>query len=160
MTTHHRTAHDDTSPGASLHEQAERISRKVSESAQQVWLAGLGALGRAQAEGSRLFDTLVKEGEAFEQQARQDPDRGAPLRDSVENTLGQARERATGTWEKMEKAFEDRLQGALRRMQIPSREDIDALNQRIDALNSRLNRAESRASQPAGGDASKADAGD
>jgi len=44
---------------AGFGDQAERFSRKLSDSAQQVWLAGLGALGRAQAEGGRFFDGLV-----------------------------------------------------------------------------------------------------
>ena len=42
---------DRRNDDASFGDQAERFSRKLSDSAQQVWLAGLGALGRAQAEG-------------------------------------------------------------------------------------------------------------
>ena len=49
---------DRRNDDASFGDQAERFSRKLSDSAQQVWLAGLGALGRAQAEGSRFFDGL------------------------------------------------------------------------------------------------------
>lgn len=134
---------DNDSPG--LQEQAERLGRKMTESAQQVWLAGLGALSRAQAEGSKLFDTLVKEGENMEARSRAQSSRGESLRDTVENTLGQARERASGTWDKVETAFEERVHQVLRRMDIPSRSDIEALNERLDALNRRLTRAESRA---------------
>lgn len=143
MTTENRT-HDDAAPA---HEQTERLTRKVAESAQQIWLAGLGALGRAQAEGSKLFDSLVREGENYEQRSRLDPERGAPLRDSVEHTFDRAKERVTGAWGKMEGMFEDQVQSALRRLNIPTREEIDALNQRIETLNARLNRAETRASQ-------------
>ena len=39
-----------------------QIPNAVKESAQQIWLAGLGAFSRAQAEGGKVFDTLVKEG--------------------------------------------------------------------------------------------------
>ncbi|MDD0473389.1 phasin family protein, partial [Streptococcus pneumoniae] len=62
---------DRRNDDASFGDQAERFSRKLSDSAQQVWLAGLGALGRAQAEGSRFFDGLVKEGEAWEARRRE-----------------------------------------------------------------------------------------
>ncbi len=131
-----------------LQQQAERFGRKVSESAQQVWLAGLGALARAQNEGSRLFDSLVKEGEAAEERSREESARGQTLRDTVENTLGQARDRAAGTWDRVEKNFEDRVHRVLRRMDIPSRSDIEALNERLDALNRRLTRAEGRVGDP------------
>ncbi|MBO7942106.1 phasin family protein, partial [Streptomyces sp. S9] len=46
--------------GAGAQEQAERLSKTLSESAQQIWLAGVGAFGRAQAEGTKLFEGLVK----------------------------------------------------------------------------------------------------
>lgn len=144
MTTYEqRPENEDDSTGPQG--QAERLSRKVTESAQQVWLAGLGALSRAQAEGSKLFDTLVKEGQNTEARSREQSRNGESLRDTVENTLGQARDRAADTWDKVEKSFEDRVHSVLRRMDIPSRTDIEALNDRLDALNRRLTRAESRA---------------
>lgn len=154
MNTHeHHDAGRDAG-GAAHHDRTGRAGRSLGESAQQVWLAGLGALSRAQAEGSRLFDSLVREGESMEARSREDSARGESLRDSVESTLGNARERAAGTWDRVEKSFEDRVQRVLRRMDIPSRSDIEALNARLDALNHRLNRAEAHAtpsqSQPPG----------
>lgn len=143
MTTYEQRPEDEDD-SAGPQGQAERLSKKVTESAQQVWLAGLGALSRAQAEGSKLFDTLVKEGQTTEARSREQSRNGESLRDTVENTLGQARERAAGTWDKVEKSFEDRVHSVLRRMDIPSRSDIEALNDRLDVLNRRLTRAESR----------------
>ncbi len=143
MNTHERPPEGDS--GARLQEQAERIGRRMTHSAQQVWLAGLGALARAQNEGSRLFESLVKEGEHAEERSREESTQGASLRDTVESTLGQARDRAAGTWDRVEKSFEDRVHKVLRRMDIPSRADIEALNGRLDALNRRLTRAEHRA---------------
>jgi len=148
--------HDPRNDGqdkASFQDQAERVSRKLSDSAQQVWLAGLGALGRAQAEGSRFFDSLVKEGEAFENRRREKAtDDGPGWRDNVEEQLGQAREKASGTWDKVEKAFEDRVHGVLKRLHVPNAEDVTALNARIDSLTARLNRLESRQASPASGE--------
>ncbi len=144
MTTYEQRP-DDEDDTAGSQGQAERLTRKVTESAQQVWLAGLGALSRAQAEGSKLFDTLVKEGQTMEARSREQSSKGESLRDTVENTLGQARERAAGTWDRVEKSFEDRVHSVLRRLDVPSRSDLEALNDRLDALNRRLTRAESRA---------------
>ena len=47
--------------------QPERISKSITESAQQIWLAGMGAFNRAQSEGSKLFEGLVRDGLSLEQ---------------------------------------------------------------------------------------------
>ena len=136
-----------------LQAQAQRLSKNLSESAQQVWLAGVGAFGRAQAEGSKLFETLVKEGLSLEQTTRKlAGGRVDAVRDAVESTVGQARERASDTWDRLEKVFEDRVQRALRRLEVPSREDLGTLIDRVDALNAELRRlggVPPRASRPA-----------
>lgn len=124
-----------------LQAQAERLSKSLGESAQQVWLAGVGAFGRAQAEGGKLFETLVKEGLSLEQTTRKlAGGRVEAVRDAVESTVGQARERATDTWDRLEKVFEERVQRALRRLEVPSREDLGALVDRVDELNGELRR--------------------
>jgi poly(hydroxyalkanoate) granule-associated protein len=129
-------AHEDN-----LQAQAQRLSKNLSESAQQVWLAGVGAFGRAQAEGGKLFETLVKEGLNLEQRTRKlAGGRVDAVRDAMEQTVGQARERATDTWDRLEKVFEDRVQRALRRLEVPSREDLSGLLDRVDALNAELRR--------------------
>lgn len=132
---------------ASFGDQAERFSRRLSDSAQQVWLAGLGALGRAQAEGGRFFDGLVKEGEAWEARRRERHGEQEPgWRDNVEQSLDDAREKASGTWNKVEKAFDDQVQGVLKRLRVPTADEVTALEARLDALSSRLAKLENRAS--------------
>ena len=103
MATLKKSARKKTASASSnetLQAQAEQLSKRLGESAQQVWLAGLGALSRAQAEGSRLFESLVREGESMEARSREESPRGESLRDSVETTLGNARDRAAGTWDR------------------------------------------------------------
>jgi poly(hydroxyalkanoate) granule-associated protein len=144
MATLKKSARKKSASGAqqdNLQAQAQRLSKNLSESAQQVWLAGVGAFGRAQAEGSKLFETLVKEGLSLEQTTRKlAGGRVDAVRDAVESTVGQARERASDTWDRLEKVFEDRVQRALRRLEVPSREDLGALIDRVDALNAELRR--------------------
>ena len=147
MATFKKSAKKSTARKAGTASSSEGLTKTLSESAQQIWLAGMGAFGRAQSEGTKLFEALVKEGLNLEQTARKLAGGQADaVRDVVETQVGNARERAAGTWDRVEKSFEDRVQRVLRRMDIPSRSDIEALNARLDALNARLNRAEAQAS--------------
>ena len=126
---------------SSAQAQADQLSKKLSESAQQVWLAGVGAFGRAQAEGTKLFEALVKEGMNFEQGARRFAGgRADVMRDAVEARVGQARERASDTWDRLEKVFEDRVQRALVKLGVPGREDLSDLARRVDTLTAELRR--------------------
>ena len=134
-----KTASASSSNNEQLQAQAEQLSKRLGESAQQVWLAGVGAFGRAQAEGTKLFETLVKEGLSLEQITRKTAGgKAQAMRDAVETTVGQARERASDTWDRLEKVFEERVHRALRRLEVPSREDLSALIDRVDALNAQL----------------------
>ena len=127
--------------GANAQLNAERLSKTLSESAQQIWLAGVGAFGRAQAEGTKLFEALVKEGLNLEQTARKlAGNRADVVREAVESRVGQARERASDTWDRLEKVFEDRVQRALVKLGVPGRDDLAALVDRVDALNAELRR--------------------
>jgi poly(hydroxyalkanoate) granule-associated protein len=135
------TAKKTTAKAADAQAQAEHLSKSLSESAQQVWLAGVGAFSRAQAEGTKLFEGLVKEGMGLEQTMRKFAGgRAEVVRDVVENRVGQARERATDTWDKLEKVFEDRVQRALVKLGVPSREDLNDLSSRVEALTAELRR--------------------
>jgi poly(hydroxyalkanoate) granule-associated protein len=121
--------------------QAERLSNTMSESAQQIWLAGVGAFGRAQAEGTKMFEGLVREGLNLEKTARSYADgRADVVRGVVEDRVVQARERATGTWDRLEKVFEDRVQRSLVTLGVPGREDIKDLGKRVDELTAELRR--------------------
>jgi poly(hydroxyalkanoate) granule-associated protein len=42
----------------------------IADSAQKIWLAGLGAFERARAEGPKMFDVLVREGRSVGGRAR------------------------------------------------------------------------------------------
>lgn len=120
---------------ADLQAKAEQLSRGLAESAQHIWLAGVGAFQRAQHEGSKLFDALVKEGSSFETTTRKlATGRVDAVRDAVEERVGTVRERAVDTWDRLEKVFEERVQRALTRLGVPGREDLAELTARVDEL--------------------------
>ena len=122
--------------------QAERLGKSITESAQQIWLAGMGAFNRAQAEGGKLFESLVRDGLSLEQTARKFTGTRADfVRDAVEGKVGQARERAADTWDKLEKVFEDRVQRALVKLGVPGRDDLNALTERVERLTAELRKA-------------------
>lgn len=122
-----------------LQAKAEQLSKGLAESAQHVWLAGVGAFQRAQHEGSKLFDALVKEGSNFEATTRKlATGRVDAVRDAVEERVGTVRDRAVDTWDRLEKVFEERVQRALTRLGVPTRDDLVDLNHRVEALNRTL----------------------
>ncbi|RZA17887.1 MAG: poly(hydroxyalcanoate) granule associated protein [Lysobacteraceae bacterium] len=137
-----KTARKTASDAASSKAQAERLGKSITESAQQIWLAGMGAFNRAQAEGGKLFESLVRDGLSLEQTARKFTGARAEIvRDAVEGTVGQARERAADTWDKLEKVFEDRVQRALVKLGVPGRDDLNALTERVQRLTDELRKA-------------------
>ena len=122
--------------------QAERLGKSITESAQQIWLAGMGAFNRAQAEGGKLFESLVRDGLSLEQTARKFAgNRADVVRDVVEGRVGQAKERAADTWDKLESVFEQRVQHALVKLGVPSREDLTTLAQRVERLTAELRKS-------------------
>jgi poly(hydroxyalkanoate) granule-associated protein len=113
-----------------------QLSGTVRESAQQIWLAGLGAFAKAQEEGGKVFETLVKEGTAIQrktQAAAEEKISEATNRMATMATDISAK--ASGQWGKLEDIFEERVSKALNKLGVPSAKDIDVLVARIDELN-------------------------
>ena len=53
----------------------KQLTQTVKDSANQIWLAGLGAFSKTQEEGNKVFDALVKEGEAIQKKTREAADK-------------------------------------------------------------------------------------
>ena len=112
------------------------LSNAVKESAQQIWLAGLGAFSKAQEEGGKVFETLVKEGLSIqrktqsvaEEKISEATSKMASMATDIQSKAGQR-------WDKLENIFEDRVSKALNKLGVPSAKDVDALVARIDELN-------------------------
>ncbi|GAB3505901.1 phasin family protein [Pseudoxanthomonas daejeonensis] len=157
---------DPRTPGftsvADLQAQAGRVARELGDNAHQVWLAGIGALARAQSEGSRLFEQLAEEGrqvEDGETPASSAAGRLEGLRQNLDAAMGRAQTRAGEAWESMGRVFEQRVQQTLRQLDVPTRDDLDALGARIDALTRELQRTHAGTSSPASGNESTPSAG-
>ena len=104
--------------------QARDLAVKVRDSANQIWLAGLGAFSKAQEEGVNMFDAFVAEGEKVQKR----------IKGAADERLTEMREKATETWDKIDKVFEDRVGRALHALNVPTRKDIDHLSRQVHDL--------------------------
>ena len=101
-----------------------QLALTVKDSAQQIWLAGLGAFAKAQEEGGKVFDALVKEGETIQ----------ARTRKMTDERIAVVAGKAAGTWDRLEQVFEDRVARSLGSLGVPSKKDIDKLTKRVVEL--------------------------
>ena len=106
-----------------------QLATAIRELANQIWLAGLGAFTKAQKEGTKIFESLVEEGEQVQKHAKK----------TVEDTFNEVKERTSTSWDQLswvqlERVFEDRVARALHALSIPTRKDLDTLSHRVAEL--------------------------
>ena len=119
-----------------------QLSATIRDSAQQIWLAGLGAFAKAQEEGNKVFDALIREGEAIQKKTRK----------VTEDKVTEMAAKATGTWDKLEQVFENRVARSLNSLGVPTKDDVDQLAKRVAELKAeveKLNRGAAKAAKPA-----------
>jgi poly(hydroxyalkanoate) granule-associated protein len=114
---------------ASLSEQ--QMAKQVMESAQQIWLAGLGAFSKMPIEGKKVFETLVKQGEALEQRTRHVTEATV---ETAREQAGKAIEMATGKFDRLEQVFEARVHKSLNRLGVLTSKDVEALSAQVAEL--------------------------
>lgn len=125
---------DETGAGT-----APPFSDTVKDSASQIWLAGLGAFAKAQEEGTKVFDSLVREGLAIQRKTQAGAEEKiAEASEKMASMASELSSRATGQWDKLENLFEERVSRAVKNRGVPSARDIEALTARVEALEARL----------------------
>lgn len=125
---------------------AAPLAGAVKESAQQIWLAGLGAFSKAQQEGSKVFEGLVKEGLSIQRKTQAvAEERIADATNRMTTMANGITSKATGQWDKLETIFEDRVSRTLNKLGVPTAQDIDALIARIDELNRNVQKLQPKA---------------
>ena len=129
-----------------MSDEKSKVTDKASEIAKNIWLAGVGAYGKAvdEAQGRlekameppKLFRELVKAGTALEEDARGALEASAAAKHSVEERINRVRENF--------------------HMQRPARiEDLTALHKKVDQLSKKVDKltkllAEQGITTPAG----------
>ncbi|MDO9406410.1 MAG: phasin family protein [Polaromonas sp.] len=105
------------------------------DAGQQIWLAGLGAFARAQEEGGKVFETLVKEGLSIQRKTQAVAEE--KLSEATAHMTSMATDlqnRAGHPFDKLENIFEERVAKALDRLAYPSAAELQSLVARMDAL--------------------------
>jgi poly(hydroxyalkanoate) granule-associated protein len=114
----------------------KQLADAVRTSAQQIWQAGLGAFAKAQEEGGKVFAKLVKEGTALQKRTQQfAEDKVGDVTKTVSQVADNVSKQASGSWDKLEQVFEDRVSRSLTSLGVPTRQDIQSLTKRVEELN-------------------------
>ena len=98
----------------------------------QIWLAGLGAFSRAEEEGNKLFDSLVKVGEELELKTSEIADQ------TVEKVSEKAKESVVDTKDKVERLIDHSVHHSLNRIGLITAKDIQHLENLILQLHSKV----------------------
>ncbi|NHZ61582.1 phasin family protein [Massilia genomosp. 1] len=116
-------------------EDDSQLADAVRTSAHQIWQAGLGAFAKAQEEGSRVFSKLVQEGNDLQKRTRSmAEDKAGGVAEGAASVAELVARQASGSWDKMEQVFEDRVTRALAGMGVPTRAEVEALAVRVEEL--------------------------
>jgi len=130
-----KTADTAADKGRAASAQASHLAASVKESAQHIWLAGMGAFSKAQEEGTKVFEALVKEGLTLQKKTQGIAEeklgdvagKMSAMADTVSAKAGQ-------NWDKLEAIFEQRTAKAMSKLGVPTAKDVAALSERVDAL--------------------------
>lgn len=98
----------------------------------QIWLAGLGAFSRAEEEGSKMFDSLVKVGEELESRTVELTDQ------TVTKVAEKTKESVTDTKDKVEKLLDHGVSTSLNKIGLATVKDLQHLEGLILALTSKV----------------------
>lgn len=112
-------------------ESKKSLNEDMLESAHKIWLAGLGALSAAGDEGSKIFSSLVEKGESLESRGKKQVDK---TREVLEGAAG----KAGSSWEKLGDAFDEKVEAAIERLGVPTRDEINVLTKRVEELTHKI----------------------
>ena len=97
-----------------------------------IWLAGLGAFSRAEEEGNKLFDSLVKVGEELESTTLESADH------TVEKITEKAKESVIETKDKVEKILDQSVNQPLAKIGLATSKDVQHLEKLILQLHTKV----------------------
>jgi poly(hydroxyalkanoate) granule-associated protein len=112
-----------------------QLAQSVKESAQQIWLAGMGAFAKAQEGRQKVFEALIKEGMGLQRKTQSAAEEKiGEVTDRMSAMAGDVTAKAGQHWDKLESIFEQRTAKAMNKLGVPTAKDVDALIKRVDEL--------------------------
>ena len=118
------------------------VQEEIKESVHRIWLAGLGALATAEEEGGKIFSRLVERGRDVESKGKVEVDK-------MKVDAERFKAKAESTFETWGDKFDEKLTATLRRLGVPTREEIRNLTQKVEELNAKIETLKPRVT-PAG----------
>ncbi|BAO30389.1 phasin family protein [Sulfuritalea hydrogenivorans] len=88
-----------------------------------------------------MYDALIREGEAIQKKTRK----------VTEDKVTEMAAKATGTWDKLEQVFENRVARSLHSLGVPTKDDVATLGKRVAELKAavdKLNAGAPKAAKP------------
>jgi poly(hydroxyalkanoate) granule-associated protein len=118
-----------------------QLAGAVKDSAQQIWLAGMGAFAKAQAEGGKAFEALVKQGVSLQRKTQAvAEERLGDVTGKMSAVASEVTSKAGASWDKLENIFEERTAKALGKLGVPTAKDVEALTARVEELAAAVSR--------------------
>lgn len=112
-----------------------QLANSVKDSAQQIWLAGMGAFAKAQAEGGKVFDALVKEGVSLQRKTQAvAEEKLGDVTGKMSSMASDVTSKAGASWDKLENIFEERTAKALGKLGVPTAKDVAELKRQVAEL--------------------------
>jgi poly(hydroxyalkanoate) granule-associated protein len=139
-------------------------TKQVKDTANKVWLAGLGAVAMAEEEGGKLFKGLVGKGKELEATGREKLEQAqktvetlaGAAKEKVETATTDVRGRASELLGKLEDEWDDRMARTLKRFGVPTRDEISRLTRRIEELTRLVEKKSAAARRPRRASSAKA----
>ena len=130
-------------------QEALSAQAQLLQNVQQIWLAGMGAIARAQRDGPSAFSDAEREGLRLLNQSRSTAqqmvrDVFGSAQETLQSRVGGARDQAQGTWDNLESLFQTRVQRAMHQLGVPTAEEIRVLTRRVAELNENVKRVNAR----------------
>lgn len=148
-TNRSRTSNRRTRPMDDMRSSRRDAQAQLLQGVQQVWLAGMGAIARAQKDGPAAFTDAVGEGLKLLGQSRSTAQRIVrdafdAAQETLQSRVGGVRNQAQETWDNLEVLFQSRVQRAMHDLGVPTATEIRDLTRRVADLNASVERMSTR----------------
>jgi poly(hydroxyalkanoate) granule-associated protein len=114
--------------GSRAENAADSTAEALRESAEKIWLAGLGAFERMKSDGPRMFETLVEQGRNMSVKAK----------DAADQALRAMREsnfEGGGRWDKFQQDMQERVSKSLGTFGVTTTKQVEELARQVAELN-------------------------
>lgn len=110
---------------------ADNTAEALRDSAEKIWLAGLGAFERMKSEGPRMFETLVEQGRNMSARAKDAADQAL-------RSMREANYEGGGRWDKFQQDMQERLSKGLGTLGVTTTKQVEALARQVAELNEQM----------------------